>query len=340
MLIDDGWDLYKNNFRISDQDIYFQEKYYDLYYDETFKKKCFIYKESNKIFLMPFLLQRIKDTTYFDFESAYGYGGPITNTSDQLFLDKAIKNMEVQFAEESIIAGFVRFHPLLKNEKLFENRYNVIFDRKTVALNLELEEDKIWMEEIHSKHRNVIRKAESNGLEFVLDENFDYLEDFIRLYESTMTKLKAEKFYFFNKSYFYKLKSNLKEKVFLAVVIYQNKVISAAIFFKFGIYGHYHLAGSDEEYLNLYPNNFLIYNVILYLKRNSVKWLHLGGGSDNSENNTLYKFKKRFSSTTLDFKIGKLIFNADIYNALCKDWELKNPQKKEKYKNYFLKYRS
>ena len=64
----------------------------------------------------------------------------------------------------------------------------------------------------------------------------------------------------------------------------------------------------------------------------------LGGGVAMRDG--IFKYKKSFGKNGVrDFFIGKRIHNQDIYNLLCRTWERKNPAKKEKYKNYLLKYR-
>jgi len=123
------------------------------------------------------------------------------------------------------------------------------------------------------------------------------------------------------------------------LVLHQREIISAALFFKYGIFGHYHLAGRREKYQTLSPNNFLIYNTALYLKKMGVKFFHLGGGIDSNPDNSLYRFKKRFSGCEYPFYIGKMVFDEEAYKRACNRWEEKFPDKKEKYKNFLLKYR-
>ena len=79
---------------------------------------------------------------------------------------------------------------------------------------------------------------------------------------------------------------------FLGVVLLDNKVISAAIFMYDGIYGHYHLSGSDKQYLNYSPNNFMLYRSALELKKRGVELFHLGGGTTSDQDDSLFAFKK------------------------------------------------
>ena len=60
------------------------------------------------------------------------------------------------------------------------------------------------------------------------------------------------------------------------------------------------------------------YAITLWGKENGYNVIHNGGGRTNSEEDSLYKFKKQFAQNTkFDFYIGKNIWNQDIYKKLC-----------------------
>jgi len=206
-------------------------------------------------------------------------------------------------------------------------------------MNLNLSEEQIWSTEIHSKHKNVIRKAQSYNLKFVVDYHFKYKNNFIELYNNTMNKINAEKYYFFEKNYYKKLEDLLHDNFFHGFVTYQDKIIASSIFLYNNKYGHYHLSGSNEKYLHLYPNNFLIYEAAIFLKKMGCIFFHLGGGSNKEKNNSLYKFKQRFSKNNYQFYIGKIIVNQIKYNELCSIWDTKFPDKKDSYSKILLRYR-
>ena len=75
------------------------------------------------------------------------------------------------------------------------------------------------------------------------------------------------------------------------------------------------------------------------LKKKDIHYFHLGGGSDGAPDNSLLAFKARFSPLRFDFNIGKLIFNRDIYDKICAEWETDHPEKAFKFKNVLLKYK-
>lgn len=334
------WNRYFSYFSNEQYDVYFKEEYVYLYETPTEKPYCAVIYENDSYMLFPFLKREFtyNEKTFFDFETAYGYGGPICNVNNESFWVAALRSLSQEFSNHGCVAGFVRFHPLLDNYRKFDSIGKVIFDRKTIAMDLSLDENDIWMNEIHTKNRNVIKKGDRNGLKFVVDDAFAYLPQFARLYNSTMDKLSADGFYYFNDAYYRSLKERIDNR-FLGVVKLEEEVLSAAIFFCHPPYGHYHLSGSDKAYLGLSPNNYMLYNAALELKRRGVRRFHLGGGTTSGEDDSLFCFKSRFSRNTCQFAIGKLLFNETVYQALCADWEVRNPDKKEHYKYFLLKYK-
>ncbi len=334
------WNNYLLFFQAKDIDIYYKEEYVSLYSTDKEQSVCLVIEDEKKYMLFPFLRRKIlfHGRIFYDFETAYGYGGPIFNTDDETFKRNSIKCLFNVFVKENYIAGFIRFHPLLNNYHYFSEIGQVVLDRKTIAIDLSLSEEDIWMNEIHTKNRNVIKKAIKNGLQFIVDENYNYYDQFIELYNSTMDKLQADKFYYFPPLYYNQLKNNIKNS-FLGIVKKEDEILSAAIFFYSGPYGHYHLSGSNKKYLSFSPNNLMLYEAAKELKQRGVLLFHLGGGISSDENDSLFCFKSRFSKSTYQFALGKLIFKPTHYNILCKEWENENPNKKDKYKNFLLKYK-
>lgn len=340
--ITDSWDSYLQLIPNDRKDIYFEEKYVKMYETDRVKAVCFIYEDLDNIFLLPFLRREfiINNAVFFDLEIPYGYGGSVTKVDDGIFLEKALFHFYSFCKNNSYIAGFFRFHPLLNNQRLFETIGGIVNDRNTIAIDTSISEEGIWMNEIATKNRNLIKKAKKNGLVFIVDSEYKFLDDFIRLYDKTMDKLSADSFFYFDHNYYQNIKEI--EKSFLGHVVYNNKIISSAIFFYSDCYGHYHLSGSDLDYISLLPNNLLLYEATLELKRRGVTKVHLGGGTSSESEDSLFQFKKKFSKGLYHFYIGKVIFNDELYLKLVNNWIEKNRnncEKIEKYKHYLLKYK-
>lgn len=337
ILISNKWDGFLEKFPVEKKDIYYLESYTKLYENIEKTAQCIICVENNNVLLMPFLKRKVYE--FFDFETAYGYGGPIANTEDQEWIEKALQGMWEYLRIERFLCGFIRFHPLLQNSLYCGNIIKTIPNRHTVAVSLCQSEEEIWKSQITSKNRNMIRKAEKLGLEYTAEDDFASIKDFIILYNKTMERLSAERFYYFEDSYYNEYISQMNGRGFLGTVRLEGKVISAALFMYSEQYGHYHLAGSDKTYASYGVNNFLLWNTIKELKKRKIKEFHLGGGAGEAEDDSLLKFKKSFSKDEKDFYIGKCIFNQEAYVDICQKWEKKHPELVPIYGNRLLKYR-
>lgn len=333
----ENWNNYLDSLREDSKDIYYTEEYVKLYADAESCGQCIICEDEKNILLMPFIRRSIGG--FYDFETAYGYGGPITNSNDRIWIKDAFEKMCDCFKRQKYVCGFIRFHPLLNNAKYCDGVISVIKDRKTISVKTDQEEDEIWKTQISSKNRNMIRKAEKKGLEYRAEYDFRSLDEFKRLYHSTMTRLHAEKFYFFSAEYYKTYIHALKGRSFLGTARLGGKLIGAALFMHSRDYGHYHLAGSDPAYSSLGINNFLLWNTIKEYRRIGIKEFHLGGGTGSSEDDPLFKFKSSFSCYKKDFYIGKCIFDEGAYQNICSVWEKENPSLIQSFGDRLLKYR-
>lgn len=335
--ITDKWNSYLDKFSASQTDVYYLEEYVKLYENDENRALCIVCMDAENILLMPFLRGEIEDC--YDFETQYGYGGPIANTQDQEWIDNALICIKDYFRENKYICGFVRFHPLIGNASYCRNQMNVINDRHTVAIITDKDTEDIWNNQISSKNRNMIRKAQRSGLVFKAEHSFESLSKFVDLYNGTMKRIGADDFYFFDDDYYKRFQEDLSDHSFLGTVSLDEKVIYAALFMYEGDYGHYHLAGSDNEYRSFGAGNLLLWESACYMHNLGIKKLHLGGGNSSSPDDPLFKYKRAFSDNLESFAIGKEIYNQEVYDGICSRWESKNPDKVSIYGNRLLKYR-
>lgn len=343
----DLWGDYIKRLPIDQQDVYFTPEYYSLYenYGDG-EALCFVYEEDENIALYPFLKNSINklgynlDDEYFDIQGAYGYNGMITSSKDENFIERFHIAFSHYCEDNNIVAEFTRFHPLLSNYQYASVNCKVLMDRKTVAVNTYMSIEDIWKNQIQVDNRNKIKKALKNNLEFIADFDFEYMNSFIRLYKMTMDKLSANYYYYFSENYFKEFELAYRNNgSFIGVVKHNDTVVSAALFMYKGIYGHYHLAGSNKDYLKMYPNNLLLFGAINKLKDNGVNIYHLGGGTTSSDDDSLLKFKSYFGKNINDFRIGKTIHNDTVYENIISQWKNKFPESYEKNKVKLLGYR-
>ena len=337
VIISEKWNQYLKKFSDGMIDIYFREEYVRLYENEKDQAFCVICESENELTLMPFLRRRIGQ--YYDFETAYGYGGPIFNTDSMEWIEKSLEAIKDYFCSNGYLCGFIRFHPLIKNAEMCKKTIDVLTDRKTIKIELQHSVEDIWTGQITSKNRNMIRKAEKNGLVYRAEYEYTSLHEFMDLYNHTMHRLNAESFYYFTESYYQHFKNNIAGSGFLGIVSLEGRIIGAALFMICGEYGHYHLAGSDRSLSSLGINNYLIWNTALEMKKRGVLSFHLGGGNSSGDTDSLYRFKKAFGKSENDFCIGKWVFNEDAYRCVCMRWESDHPDLIPVFGDRLLKYR-
>lgn len=260
----------------------------------------------------------------YDSISPYGYGGVLFegNTSiENLMFFWAVYVCKMK--ELNIVDNFVRYHPVLANALLMEEVSEVIDLGKTVALDLTSPEV-IWAN-IISKNRNVIRKAEKNGIEIHHSRDSKLFKDFIRIYNATMDRDNAVKYYYFEDAFYESIHNDLHDNYELFYAVYKGEIIAMSIILFANRQMHYHLSGSLIEYRNLAPSNLLLYKAALWGYERGYRTFHLGGGVGSGKDN-LYKFKAAFNrNSDLQFFIGKQIFDEDKYQELVTIHSKENP---------------
>lgn len=318
---DELWDSYIRKLSKEKQDVYYTRQYYKMgELIEGGEAQLFVFEAMDNFALYPYIRHIVdydkEEVLFYDIETAYGYGGPVIKTENQEF-EKAFEKAFLQHCQkENIIAEFIRFHPLFENEKIFKEKIEVLHNRTTVSVNLEKSIDEIWMQDISTQNRNTIKKCIKSGLEVEISEDYD---EFLEIYNQTMKKVGAEDFYFFDREYFNQLE---KDSCYVLMRVRKGpETLAAAIFMEYGDYFHYHLSGSRREYLHLAPNNILLWEAIQYAKSRGCRRMHLGGGLSDSAEDSLFRFKKKFSSEYKDFYIGKRVHNQGVYKELIRRWE-------------------
>lgn len=260
----------------------------------------------------PLFKDKILEEKYFDSVTPYGYGGFIFDGEvDKENLAKEFKQALQVLKVNSV---FFRFHPVLDNANENTDIVNVIPLGKTIAMDLSSPEI-IW-ENITSKNRNMIRKAEKLGVEIHHSSDPELFKTFKEIYDETMRGDNAEDYYFFEDSFYKSIANDLASNYEIFFATHEDKIISIAIMIFANNQMHYHLSGSLREYRSLAPSNLLLYKAALWGHEKGFKTFHLGGGVGSGED-PLYKFKAAFNrNCDFRFSIGKMIVNEDQYNYL------------------------
>ncbi len=256
---------------------------------------------------------RLDKGALFDLATPYGYGGWLAEGGGAAPLFAAY---EAWCAENRVVSEFVRFHPVLGNHVFAQDAYEVVPLGETVAMDLASPET-IWAN-LDSKNRNMIRKAQKNGLRVRFGRSAELYEAFRRVYNATMERDHAAQYYYFAPAFYESLRADLPQnaQVFCAETS-DGALAAASVFLTANRYMSYHLSGSAAEYRSLAPANLLLYEAALWGCANGCRTLHLGGGVGSGEDR-LFAFKKAFyRGEKRRFHIGRKIFLPERYGELC-----------------------
>lgn len=335
------WNKYLLQLHKACRDIYFTPEYNSLYQNYGGGEACcFVFEKDGEIVMYPFLRNPITslgyelDKEYYDIQGAYGYNGIIASSHDANLINAFWDSFDDWCLKNDVVAEFSRFHPLLNNQELASPKMKTFYSRHTVALDLR--DDDIWMHQISSKNRNMIRKAEKEGVTVIESEDY---ETFRRLYDGTMSDLHAESFYFFPQSYYEEYKHTFKDNSLLCFAMLNGKIIAGSMFMFSNDYAHYHLSARDREFSRYAANNLILWYAIQKAKDRGCKLFHFGGGTTGDDNDSLLKFKKEFSKNLCEFWIGKRVHNQPVYNQIVEQWKTNYPDSYEHNKVKLLGYR-
>jgi lipid II:glycine glycyltransferase (peptidoglycan interpeptide bridge formation enzyme) len=342
-------------------DIYFTPEYAKIYensynklINETFCGESILFfsgNEENFVILSTLkrkinnldFLKKKKEKIYYDLISPYGYGGPIIKHKTKQkteVMEKFKKDFANYCQKNNIVTEFIRFNPIIQNHKDFANYIKVDKRNKTVYIDLTKNKE-ILLKEMNKKTRNLIKKAQKNNIQISLSKKREDMKKFFELYEKTMKKTNASQKYFFPEKFFKNTYNYLGDNISLFTAKYKDKIIATSLFMHKGNSIHYHFSGSDKNYLNLSPNNLLLWYVALWAKKQGYKKFHLGGGLSNNPKDSLFHFKSGFSNTTRRFYTASLIHNNKSYKTLniLKNIFQKEQEKDQIKKDFFPHYR-
>jgi GNAT acetyltransferase-like protein len=298
-----------------------------------------VYGDRAKFVAWPYLLRQVSDSvglegsTFTDVTSVYGYPGPIVCNAvdDGVFLTLAWEAFVDLWRQQRVVTVFTRFHPVLANHQWLsrfcpprpmtsgENpdlpEAGLVLSGQTVSIDLTLS-DSENLRQYQKVLRQEIARSRRLGLVTATDDNWTNFEDFLTLYQCTMSRNHAASQYFFSADYFQRLRKALWPHVHLIVTKLNDQVAAAGIFVEYGGIVQAHLAGSSEELKALSPLKVLLDDVRRWAQQRGNQVFHMGGGRAGRDD-SLWTFKAKFSPRWHPFYLGRWILERDAYVSLC-----------------------
>lgn len=281
------------------------------------------FEQSGAHFLYPFLLTPVtlggRATPYFDITGIYGYTGPIATTADAAFLRAAWAAFDAYTSRQKIIAEFVRFSPFNRNEGFAHPGTTVIANRTLAASQLPTTTEAL-LQSLGSKTRNMLRKAEREGLAARELPMPRYLPAFRALYDETMQRNQAPVFFRYDDAYWEQLLNLGAQGLRLFGTFAGDRLVAASMAVAHGRSGLYHLGASLTEYARLGAGNLSLFAMSRGLAEGGVEFLNMTGGRTASVDDPLLLFKRSNANATATFHIGKRVVDPLAYNTMATLW--------------------
>ena len=237
-------------------------------------------------------------------------GGPLIRDSSKEIAVSILTIFKTISKKKTIYSQFRNLFDAENIHEIFRKQEWVYEDHLNILIDLNKSEDELW-QDVHSKRRNEIRRAEREGTKFkVLLDNKGLPETYSILKEVyNRAKLPLPDYKFFETAC--DLLSPEHFKVFIA--LNENKIIGTMYTLCYNgiIYDWY--AGSYQEYYNKYPNDLIPWKVFLWGKENGYHTFDFGGAGKPNIPYGVRDYKKKFGGVFVNFGRYEQIHKPQLY---------------------------
>jgi len=224
-------------------------------------------------------------------------GGPLADQDHPEVLDVLLRNYNKQLHTRAIYSQFRNLFnmnaysgPFKKNGYRLEEHLDVLIDLKRPEEDLE--------NQLHKERKRNIAKAKKQGLTFKVLDDEENIKAVIALLKKTYNRVKMP---FSYDSMFLTSKPILENHVKFFGAFWEGKMIAGQVrlCYKDTVYAWY--AGSDSDYFHMRPNDFLLWNVILWSKENNYTVFDFGGAGKPDVPYGVRDYKLKFGGELVNY---------------------------------------
>lgn len=198
-------------------------------------------------------------------------------------------------------------------------------------IDLTKSEEELWSN-VHSKHRNSIRRGEKDELELIMG-GIELLDDYVPLSNETYERSNVNDGGF---DYYRGLIEGLGKYSLIMLVKNQEGVQSGGMFY-FNKSMAYYVHGASVRRPSPGATNYLLWKAAMFFKEKGVKKFSFVGyhyyPEEGSKLDGIQRFKERFGGPLEPCFNFKYVQNKFIYRLYCIIMQLKSNQKFSKYQD-------
>ena len=320
-------------FVLENLDSFYSEEVLNVIYGPNWESILIV--DNNKAFYHVFSRKEIRNSDKFDIEPFLGYAGPVVNTQKYDFINHSVNIYSEFCRENNIVAELIRFNPVAQNHKYFKDCdiIKIIPAKEIVIVNCLKDEAEQLKNFSSISARYRVNKGKKN-CSFREVDKLSEMNSFINLYTDSLISNDADSKWFFPADFFRRIQNTECFKIF--GVFHENKLVSASLVI-FSKPSAYYLLAANSPAKVPGSSELLIVRINQIAASNRIPYFILGGGNSASPDDSLLRFKKKFTKGTYTFHIGTMIHDEDTYNKMCD--EASRQDCSLRGKRYHLKYR-
>jgi hypothetical protein len=264
-------------------------------------------------FFHTFAKQRINKSDMFDIEPRLGYAGPVLKGDDPDFANAALARYSHLCRSENVVAELVRFNPLLRNHLYFVDTPLIdVSPAKEIVVAQCRADDASQLAEFSEPCRRRVRRG-SRDCSYRRLTDSDEIRSFKALYYESLQRVSASPSWYIEDELFKRMLSS--ELYTLYGVFSDSQLVSTCLTVEAGTIAYYLLAANSDPHTRG-ANEFLIHSVARDCSNRGIRHFILGGGSTSSSEDTLLRFKRKFTKHTDTFFIGKIVHDKEAFDTL------------------------
>lgn len=277
--------------------------------------ECFVCTSGEETVMYPYLKRAIPGTKFYDITSPYGFGGLICRGSEALNA-----NFDAAFRaycrEIGIVSEFVRFNPVLNMDHGFAmTGMQLRLHNHVVVVHAATGAEEPWRcgKDVAKK----LRKATEAGIIVSRAGQIGCFDDFVRMYHAMIDDKHANGFYHFDANFFTSIGGMLGRNAELFAARLDGEFIGGLLVLHGKTCAYNFLSCSAERLRSSGVNDLLQYHAITWSLAVGKRIFVLGGGLE--ENDSIYRFKAKFSPHTLGYYVGTRIHLPEAYRRLTEE---------------------
>ncbi len=247
------------------------------------------------------------------------YGGPIlslTEEADELtVMTEFWKHFRSWANNADIISEFHRANPVTGGLGGYPGTRREQAPHIVKSLEGKTEDDLLL--DASKGFRRVIRRAREAGMKLLVDETGEHYKVFVDLYYATMRRRGADARFYYDHHFFEMMHQTFAGKIAYLFAIVNDRPVSAEMVVFCGDTGYALLGATEESSLRIGANSFVTHSAFVYAQSRGVKEYILAGGVNNTEDDSLLRFKlSQAKAGRRSYFTAQQVFDTDRYAQL------------------------